>query len=177
MGGASGEGEDLLKGRPLFLLGFMGSGKSTVGLLLAKALGCPFVDLDALIVERVGRSIEDIFDTEGEEGFRRYETQALRAVARKASVVATGGGVVTREENWGVLNSGITVALTASPGALRRRLRRGDGRPLLRGEKGWEELLIEREPLYRRAWLVIDTTNLTPREVVDRILRALEEGS
>jgi len=176
LGGLSGEGEDLLKGRPLFLLGFMGAGKTTVGSLLARTLGCSFVDLDALIVERVGKSIVDIFETEGEESFRRYETEALESVAEGAMVVATGGGVVTRGENWKVLDKGITVALMASPEVLMRRLGRGEGRPLLHDEKDWRELLNERESLYRRAQLVIDTTCLTPEEVVDCILGALEEG-
>ncbi len=174
MGGLSGEGEGLLKGRPLFLLGFMGVGKSTVGPLLARVLGCPFLDLDTLIEEWVGKDIETIFREKGEEWFRIYETQALMKVASEEAVIATGGGVVTREENWRFLERGLTVALVASPEELALRLASGEGRPLLKGERDWRSILEERASLYRRAWLVVDTTELTPGEVVDAIVKALK---
>jgi len=176
VGKVPGEGEDFLKGRSIFLLGFMGSGKSTVGPLLARVLGRPFVDLDLLIEERVGKTIGTIFLEEGEAGFRKYESDALRKVASRECVVATGGGVVTREENWDILKKGFTVALMASLEELERRLAGSQGRPLLKGDRDWRGLFQEREPLYKRASLVVDTTGLTPLEVVEAILRGLEEG-
>jgi shikimate kinase len=174
VGEVPGEGKDLLKGRLLFLLGFMGAGKSTVGPLLARTLGVPFVDMDALIEERVGKTIEAIFREEGEEVFRAHESALLRELASTllgGGVVATGGGVVTWEENWEILKGGITVALMASLEELETRLRGSEGRPLLGGD--WRRLLREREPLYRRASLVVDTTGLEPSEVVDTIVKAL----
>ena len=179
MGEVPGEGKDLLRGRALFLLGFMGAGKSTVGPLLAKALGVSFVDLDSLIEERTGKAIETIFQEEGEAAFRSYETDLLKEVVSHGEgemVVATGGGVVTREENWEVLKEGLTVALMASPEELETRLGEGEGRPLLQGGKDWRNILKARDPLYRRASLVVDTTGLAPEEVVKIIVEALREG-
>ncbi len=180
MGKVPGEGKDLLRGRALFLLGFMGVGKSTVGPLLAKALGVSFVDLDSLIEERAGKTIETIFQEEGEAAFRSYETDLLREVVSHGEggmVVATGGGVVTREENWEVLKKGLTVALMASPEELEARLGEGEeGRPLLQGSEDWRDILKARDPLYRKASLVVDTTGLTPGEVVKIIVEALREG-
>ncbi len=179
MGEVPGEGKDLLRGRPLFLLGFMGAGKSTVGPLLAKALGVSFVDLDSLIEERSGKTIETIFQEEGEAAFRSYETDLLKEVVFRGKggvVVATGGGVVTREENWEVLKKGLAVALMASPKELETRLGEGEGRPLLQRSEDWRNILKARDPLYRKASLVVDTTGLTPREVVKIIVEALREG-
>src|SRR3954463_1144928 len=85
---------------PIFLIGFMASGKTTVGRLLAERLEWSFVDLDKLIEEGAGRTVADIFAAEGEAGFRMRETEALREVARRRkTVVATGGGAPCREEN------------------------------------------------------------------------------
>ena len=85
--------------RHLFLLGFMGTGKCTLGPQLAERRGCPFVDLDARIADEAGKSIPDIFRYEGEDGFRERERQALAGLADAApSVVACGGGIVTRPE-------------------------------------------------------------------------------
>ncbi len=175
MGGVQGEGERLLRHRPIFLLGFMGSGKSTVGPLLARALGRPFVDLDKVIEEETGKTIEAIFRDEGETRFREYESLFLKKVGSGEVVVATGGGVVIREENWKVLEKGVTVALVASPEELEKRLAGSVGRPLLEGDRDWRELLKDREPLYRRASLIVETTGLTPLEVVEVILKGLED--
>ncbi len=173
MGEAQRAGKALLRS-PIYLIGFMAVGKSTVGLMLAERLGLPFVDLDKVVEELRGLCISEIFQMEGEEGFREWETRALRQVSNGLAVVATGGGVVTKEENWRYLQQGITVALVASPEALKRRIGSGEGRPLY-DASSWKALLYEREPLYRRAQVVIDTTWLTPGEVVESILEALDE--
>src|SRR3954454_23971388 len=89
---------------PIFLIGFMGSGKTTVGGLLAERLGWPFADLDDLIVRSAGLTVAEIFAREGEEGFRRRETEAVRAAAAgRRLVVATGGGAACREDNLALM--------------------------------------------------------------------------
>ena len=86
--------------KPILLIGMMGCGKSTLGQMLAKRLGRAFIDLDGEIERREGRSIPDIFAAEGDAGFRKYETAALLdALCADNAVIATGGGIVTREEN------------------------------------------------------------------------------
>jgi len=171
MGKVQGPGKTLLK-RPIFLLGFMGAGKSTVGPLLAQVLGVPFLDLDEAVERSTGLSIPEIFERKGEAWFRIKESQALKETVGKPMVVATGGGVVVRKENWRYLQRGITVALLASPEALQLRLGKGEGRPLF-DPTSWKALLSEREPLYKRAQVVIDTTCIGPWEVVEKILEAL----
>src|SRR5579862_2016782 len=120
---------------PIFLIGFMGSGKTTVGGLLAERLGWSFADLDDLIVRGAGLTVAEIFAREGEEGFRRRATEAVRAAAAgRRSVVATGGGAACREENLALmLSSGRVVALAVSAAEAVRRTGNRSGRPLLDG--------------------------------------------
>ena len=101
-----------LAGRSLYLVGMMGSGKTSTGRPLAERLGYGFVDADAVIEEAAGCSIPQIFDSDGETGFRDIETHVLSAISQRHSlVVATGGGIVTRPENWGMLHQGIVICL------------------------------------------------------------------
>lgn len=149
------------KGRHIVLLGFMGSGKTTVGQRIAKLTNLPFVDTDRLVEERAGKSIPDIFSQEGEETFRLYETEALRhALAGPRRVIATGGGIVTQEENWALMaDQGVTVWLRVAFDVLCDRLTDSTGRPLLAGDRTWERtrrLYLSREPLYRRADIWVD---------------------
>ncbi len=169
MGELSGDCKDFLR-TPIFLLGFMGTGKSTIGPILARTLALPFLDLDEVIQEEAGMSIEAIFSLEGEAGFRQRETEALKGVISFPGVVAAGGGVVTVEENWSCLEEGTTVALTTSLEVLRARLGSGTGRPLLSSGGVLERLLEERAPFYKRAQLIVDTSLSSPEEVVDEIL-------
>ena len=157
------------------LTGFMGSGKSTVGALLADTLGCPFIDLDDLIVKKAGRSIPEIFAADGERGFRRLEKQALETtVARYAEntvVLALGGGTVTVPGAIRLLQEKtLCIYLQASLEALQARLEgQTEGRPLA-GE-GFAERLAAREPLYEQAaHVTIDTTGLTPEDITDEII-------
>ena len=113
-----------LAGRSLYLVGMMGSGKTSTGRPLAERLGYGFVDADAVIEQAAGCSIPDIFDRDGEASFRSLESQVLSAISQRHSlVVATGGGVVTQPENWGMLHSGIVIwcARCCKP-PIRRRL-------------------------------------------------------
>ena len=136
------------------LIGMMGCGKSTLGALLAKALDVPLCDLDGEIERFEGRSIPDIFAQSGDAGFRLCETAALRrALAGPASVIATGGGIVTRQENIALLREHALVVWLCRPledilGSVEQ-----EGRPNLAGDKEerMRTLYAAREPLYRRA--------------------------
>lgn len=118
---------------PLWLIGMMGSGKSTVGRRLASRTGKPFVDTDVLVEEAAGRSVVDVFQAEGEEAFRSLESDAIREAAVMAdAIVATGGGAVLLESNIrSMKSSGPVVWLRASPATLAARIGNAPGRPLL----------------------------------------------
>jgi shikimate kinase len=164
---------------PIFLIGFMGSGKTTVGGLLAGRLGRKFADLDDLIVRAAGATVAELFAHEGEAGFRRRETEAVRAAAAgRGTVVATGGGAACREENLALmLSAGRVVALEVSPAEAVRRTGSRSGRPLLDGSPdplaAATELLAKRQPFYARAHLRVDTSGLTPDEAVRAIVAGL----
>jgi shikimate kinase len=164
---------------PVFLIGFMATGKTTVGRLVARRRGFSFVDLDETIVAAAGMPVAEIFAREGEAGFRRREAEALRAAAaRRRTVVATGGGAACREENLAtMLSAGRVVALSATPAEVMRRTGRGSGRPLLDGKADplgtAAALLAAREPFYARAHHTIDTVGKAPAEVATAVLAAL----
>jgi len=165
-----------LGGRSLYLVGMMGSGKTSTGRPLAERLGYGFVDADAVIEQAAGCSIPDIFDRDGEAGFRSLESQVLSAISQRHSlVVATGGGVVTQPENWGMLHSGIVIWLDVVPDQLLQRLNADStGRPLLQTadpEAALNALLNERRPLYAEADLTVVINDETPEAVADGILQ------
>jgi len=163
--------------RNIVLIGFMGTGKSTVGFALAERLGWRFVDTDVVVVEREGRTIPQLFEEKGETYFRDAETAALADVlSGSMQVVATGGGAVLRPENREtMLAGGFVVALTAPPDVLLARLRGDANRPLLAGDK--EErvhrLLEERKNAYDFAPLVVDTSRSNVRETVETIMERM----
>ena len=167
-----------LGGRSLYLVGMMGSGKTSTGRPLAERLGYGFVDADAVIEQAAGCSIPEIFDRDGEAGFRGLESQVLSAISQRHSlVVATGGGVVTQPENWGVLHSGIVIWLDVVPDQLLQRLKADRTvRPLLKTadpEAVLDQLLNERRPLYGEADLTVVINDETPDVVADGILQLL----
>lgn len=141
---------------PVVLVGLMGSGKTTVGRRLAARMDRPFVDADEALEARAGRSIAEIFETDGEEAFRDLEAEVLAwlVAAPQPGVIASGGGVVLRPENRAILaNDDVTVVwLDASPAFLASRVERKAHRPLLAGEASplevLERLHAERAPLY-----------------------------
>ena len=155
---------------PIFLVGFMASGKTTVGRLLAERLGWEFDDLDDLVTGRRGRAVADIFAAEGEAGFRQRETDALReAAARRRAVIATGGGAACREDNLAaMLAAGQVVSLEVSAEEAIRRAGKASGRPLLDGKAdpsaAARALLDARRPFYERAHVRIDTDGRSPRD-------------
>ena len=165
-----------LSGRSLYLVGMMGSGKTSTGRPMAERLGYGFVDADAVIEQAAGCSIPDIFDRDGEAGFRSLESQVLSAISQRHSlVVATGGGVVTQPENWGMLHSGIVIWLDVVPEQLLQRLNADSTvRPLLQTddpEAALNALLNERRPLYAEADLTVVINDETPEAVADGILQ------
>ena len=167
-----------LGGRSLYLVGMMGSGKTSTGRPLAERLGYGFVDADAVIEQAAGCSIPEIFERDGEAGFRSLESQVLSAISQRHSlVVATGGGVVTQPENWGLLHSGIVIWLDVVPDQLLHRLNADSTvRPLLQTtdpEAALNALLNERRPLYSEADLTVVINDETPEAVADGILQLL----
>ena len=165
-----------LGGRSLYLVGMMGSGKTSTGRPLAERLGYGFVDADAVIEQAAGCSIPEIFERDGEAGFRSLESQVLSAISQRHSlVVATGGGVVTQPENWGMLHSGIVIWLDVVPDQLLQRLNADSTvRPLLQTadpEAALNALLNERRPLYAEADLTVVINDETPEAVADGILQ------
>jgi shikimate kinase len=164
------------------LVGFMGAGKTAVGRILAQELGKKFVELDALIEEKTGRSIPEIFRRDGEVRFRELEIEAVREVStRKNVVIACGGGVVLNTINIERLRKeSVIIYLTASPSViLRRTARDKDGRPLLNvADRAREikKLLDFRRPFYARAAdITVNTSRLTIGGVVAKVLEALRD--
>lgn len=166
--------------RPIFLIGFMGTGKSTVGLLLAAKLERRFVDLDAVIEEEAHMTVAEIFFNERENGFRAREAACLRRVAAQGpQVIAVGGGAPAHGDNIDfMLHAGKVVCLTADVDELVRRVGDAETRPLLAGKdvRGEiEKLLPARRAFYERAHLVVDTTGVVPSQVARKICEALEK--
>jgi shikimate kinase len=156
----------------------MGSGKSTAGRHLADLLGYRFLDADTSIEQVAGRSIPELFASEGEAGFRALEAAVLNQIASWHSlVVATGGGVVTRPENWGQLHQGVVIWLDAPDALLLERLSSDPTpRPLLQADDPAARLaalLAERKPLYAQADLHIVQDGRPADQVAAQILEAL----
>jgi shikimate kinase len=158
--------------RNVVLIGFMGSGKSVVGRALAERLSYRLFDTDAMVEEHDGRSIAEIWDAEGEDGFRTREHEAvLYACAGSGRVIACGGGAVLNIRNYGVLKgAGTVVYLRAPADVLRARLEDETTRPLLREAGAFDRLLAERTPAYESAAdIVVDADLGTPDEIAEVI--------
>ena len=169
---------------PVVLVGLMGSGKSTVGRLLAARWELPFVDLDAEIERTSGLSIAEIFKREGEAGFRAREAEATRAIALTAPiapmVIAVGGGWMARPELCEAWPDATHVWLRVSPREAARRLAMHDvPRPLLANElpeKVLQELLDRRLPAYRLSEYTVDTSNRTAALVADAVAAVIDRA-
>ncbi|NQT94007.1 MAG: shikimate kinase [Lentisphaerae bacterium] len=159
----------------------MGTGKTSVGQLLARKLGMDFVDMDSLIEEREGKSIPRIFSKDGEPHFRTLERAIVRELAaREGLVIGTGGGIVLDEDNVGDLSrSGLVVCLLAEPEVILERVASDTNRPLLAGDDKMSKimaLLEQRRPLYEGIPNRVDTNGLNVEEVVERILAIYGSG-
>jgi len=168
-----------LRGEAVVLIGFMGSGKSSVGRHLAKRCGLPRYDTDEIVSARAGLPITEIFAQRGEDAFRVLESEALAQIPVEAAIVVTGGGIVLRTENVRRLHQiGLVVHLTADEATLFERVSRRATRPLLETENPrstLSELLRVRDPLYRAAAdFTVDTSRLRHEEVAEAILTKLE---
>jgi len=162
----------------ILLTGFMGAGKTTVGKKLAKRLGYFFIDTDREIEKEQGCSITEIFKYGGEECFRDLETDILQKLQTKQNlVIATGGGMVLRNENRSLMQTlGIRVYLKVELQELMRRLKKDKKRPLLQKLKPEEhilEMLQQRKSIYEEAECIIDTTDLSPHQMVTEIIRKI----
>lgn len=156
----------------------MGSGKSTVGKLLAQQLHYHFCDTDELIEKIKNQPITQIFQTEGETAFRHLETQVLAELSSYLStVIATGGGIVLKPENWGYLRHGVVVWLDVPLESLYQRLQADTSRPLLQASDlqiKLQSLLEQRQALYAQADLHLSLTGTeTPEQVVTQLLTEL----
>lgn len=159
----------------LALLGFMGCGKTTIGQRVAQKIGWRFVDSDELIERKTGLTISEIFSRFGEEYFRLLETRTLLELSRETHIVlATGGGLPTREENWVILREHfLTVFLRVSFPILFERLKKSINRPLLKKYSSFFELgalYKSRIPCYLRAHVIIDADFLTEDEIAEEII-------
>ena len=162
----------------IVLLGFMGTGKSSVGKILGKKLGRPVADVDEAIEAGEKRKIHEIFEKNGEARFRALEKEAIRELSgRNGAVITTGGGAVLDLENIEALRrNGILITLLASPETIHHRVKDSRRRPLLSGtdlKTKIRELWVAREPLYRQADHFFETDGKRPAEVADEIVAAL----
>jgi shikimate kinase len=166
------------KPKNIFLVGFMGAGKTTVGRVLARRLGWRYCDSDKVIETKAGKTVSEIFSSHGEPRFRDLESETLLSLAGKEKqVVATGGGAVMREENMRAMKKGgVTVYLKAPMSVIWERIKHSRTRPLLNVDNPFEaaeELLRKRIPFYETADITVDTEDLTPEEAASEIMKRL----
>ena len=170
--------KEKLGGRNIFLIGMMGAGKSQTGPVLAKMINYAFVDTDDVIEKASKQSISSIFEKDGEKVFRDVEKQVLKEISQHHSlVIATGGGLVTLPENWGLLHQGIVIWLDLD---LKRSIKRLESdkkkRPLLIGDdlaKNFSQIYESRKPIYLESDLRIEVEDQSPHEVATMIAKHL----
>ena len=170
--------KEKLGGRNIFLIGMMGSGKSQTGPVLAKMINYAFVDTDDVIEKASKQSITSIFEKDGEKVFRDVEKKVLKEISQHHSlVIATGGGLVTLPENWGILHQGIVIWLDLD---LKRSIKRLESdkkkRPLLIGDdlaENFIQIYESRKPIYLESDLRIEVEDQSPYEVATMIAKRL----
>jgi shikimate kinase len=157
----------------IYLVGFMGSGKSAIGKRLGTLLNLPFYDMDHEIVDRTGMTIPQIFETYGEEGFREMETEFLRSFQDEFCIIATGGGVAMREENRSIMRrTGLVFYLNATFRDIWRRISTDSNRPIVQRSSrvDLEKLFHNRKAHYlQSAHFKVETTNRTLNEITQYI--------
>ena len=162
----------------IVLCGFMGCGKSTVGSVLSEKTGMPLIDTDTYIEQEAGMTVSQIFENEGERGFRARESAACEALSRRGGcILALGGGAVLNPQNVAVLKAGGTIVLlNVSPAAVKTRLKDDTTRPLLQRpdrDAAIDALFAARLPVYQAAADVAVDAEQSPDAVADAILNAL----
>lgn len=167
----------------IILIGFMGSGKSTIGHMLSKDMGIEVYDCDTYLEEKNDITIEEIFQSEGEEKFRQLEIEAINDLSKKDKIlISTGGGVVTRDENMRILKEcGTVVYLDASVDHLYKILKEDTKRPLIKNSNNVYEtisnLLSQRIDLYKKyADIIVEVTNRSPKEITEEIKFLLKKS-
>ncbi len=168
----------------IFLTGFMGSGKSTIGPILANTLGYEYIDVDKFIENKVKKRIVDIFSIEGEQAFRNLERLTLQELIKfNHCVIALGGGTIANEDNFQLVSkNGILIYLKISPEEVIQRVKHRDDRPMLKDANGKQlsqpemkqriiELLERREPFYTRADVTIACDNMRIGVTIDEIIK------
>jgi shikimate kinase len=164
----------------IFLVGFMGTGKTAVAKEVAGLSELHYIEMDELIEKRESRSISDIFKSDGEAYFRNVEKEILREITLQDNqVVSCGGGVVIDIENINLMKeAGLLICLEAEPAVIFQRIKDEGHRPLLNvnnPQQKIEELLIQRKPFYEKADFTINTTNLNINQVAHEVLKHLSE--
>ncbi|OGI19447.1 MAG: hypothetical protein A3B68_03915 [Candidatus Melainabacteria bacterium RIFCSPHIGHO2_02_FULL_34_12] len=165
--------------RNIVLIGLMGSGKSAIGRTIAKKLGRRFIDTDRYIERKAGKTVAEIFQTDGESAFRNFEKESIKKISQYVGIViATGGGAIKDPENFRFLKeSGWIIALYASPETLYKRISGKRIRPLLLNEKNpikkLEEISNERKQMYAMADFQVDTEDKDINQIADEIISLL----
>lgn len=168
--------------RNIVLVGFMGTGKTTVGRILSEKTGMPLVDMDTLLADRAGKTINQIFAEDGEPAFRRMEHElACELAAEHGQIISTGGGIVLNPANVAAFEkTGLVVCLLADAATVLDRVRHDDSRPLLAGDKETQiiNLLETRKPLYEAVRHRIDTSGRpSPLPTAEEIIALYESNS
>ncbi len=166
--------------KSIYLTGFMGAGKTTIGQKLAGKLRLPVYDTDTVIVQDMNMEIKDIFEKYGEKHFRELETKTLHDLPVSNAIVTTGGGIVTVQPNidW-MKENGCTIFLYADPEIIWERLESDTTRPLVQQKNKEEvmELFKRRLPFYKQAHITVDTTGMSLEEAVDAVHNTIKTWS
>jgi shikimate kinase len=163
--------------RAIYLTGFMGSGKTTIGRALSEKLGIPVIDTDEMIEKKAGKTIPAIFADEGEECFRKYEQEILKQLPTNDVIITTGGGMVISKENrsW-MKKHGNVIFLSCSLDIIFQRLQSDTNRPLFsQNKEKMKELYEKRLPYYLEAAFTIDTSHKSVEEIVEDIVRMIKK--